>query len=144
MFLHDKSSPDNVADIGVYVSSPRTSTELLCLTGTGHRRRYVNLFKICHRLNSKVVEAFLGFHSLTGCDSTSSFSGKGKKTAFRVLVGNNVAQEACSLVGQAIPPAEELFQLCEQFVSTLHGHPSSSSVNHTRYNIFGKNIAKPQ
>ena len=153
MFLHAKyiavtsgsqriviSFPDtNMAVIGVYVASMLTSTELLWLTGTGRRRRYVNLSKICHCLNSKVVGALSGFHSLTGCNSTSSFSGKGKKTVFRMLVGNNVAQEVCSLVGQAIPLAEELFQLCEQLVSTLYGHPSSSSVNHIHYNIFRKN-----
>ena len=53
--------------------------------GTGSNRRFIPIHDICAKLGPELCKLLPGFHSLTGCDSTGSFSGIGKKGAFKVL-----------------------------------------------------------
>ena len=50
--------------------------------GTGKHFRYYHLNTICGRLGREQSRCLPPFHTFTGCDSTSSFYGKTKKTAW--------------------------------------------------------------
>ena len=79
-------SPDtDVAVIGCFLASQVTA-QLLLHTGTKHRRRYISLSAVAERLGTDVCRALPGFHAFTRCDSTSAFSGRGKKNGFNLLV----------------------------------------------------------
>lgn len=46
--------------------------------------RYIPVHVIAHGLGPSKAMALPAFHALTGCDTTSAFLGKGKKTAWSV------------------------------------------------------------
>lgn len=77
------SSPDaDVAVIGCCLAKS-ISSRLLFRTRTAHRVRFIDLTLVAHRLGS-ASDALIGLHALTGCDSISSFHGKGKKSGFNL------------------------------------------------------------
>ena len=57
-------------------------------TGVGSKRRYVAIHETAEVFGSAVLKILPVFHCITGCDSVSSFSGIGKKSAFAVLKEN--------------------------------------------------------
>ena len=50
------------------------------ITSTKDCRRYIPVHELCKSLNSVVCEILPAAHVLTGCDTTSSFFGIGKKS----------------------------------------------------------------
>ena len=62
---------------------PRLAMEELCVAfGTGKHLRYIPAHEIAKSLGSEKPKALPMFHAFTGCDTVSSFSTKGKKTAW--------------------------------------------------------------
>jgi len=49
--------------------------------GTGKHFRYYDISYICQNLGVQTCQALPYFHAITGCDTTSQFLGKGKKSA---------------------------------------------------------------
>lgn len=78
----------------VIVSSPDTNVAIMCLghachfkslgflTGTKTKRRIIDIVKCSQALGKEMQSSLVGLHAFTGCDSVSSFSGKGKKTSY--------------------------------------------------------------
>ena len=77
---------------GISIHSPDTDVlvlavrryPLLCpsitfVTGTGQKRRSIPLKPIYDALGPMKAAALPGFHAISGCDNTGSFSGKGKE-----------------------------------------------------------------
>ena len=57
--------------------------ELWIAFEVGKHLHYLSIHKISSSLNTEQCEGLPSFHALTGCDTVSLFSGKGKKTAFQ-------------------------------------------------------------
>jgi hypothetical protein len=55
------------------------------ITSTKDCRRYIPVHELCKSLSSVVCEILPAAHALTGCDTTSSFFGIGKKSMFKAL-----------------------------------------------------------
>jgi hypothetical protein len=55
------------------------------ITSTKDCRRYIPVHELCKSLSSAVCEILPAAHALTGCDTTSSFFGIGKKSMFKAL-----------------------------------------------------------
>ena len=51
--------------------------------GVGKNYRFLSINAICHTLGRPKAQALPVFHALTGCDTTSAFRGKGKKSAWQ-------------------------------------------------------------
>ena len=64
-----------------------------------------------------------------GCDSTSSFYGKGKKTAWDTLLRNREYFNSFRSLGNAFPPSEELVLQLNRFVCLLYADKNSENVN---------------
>ena len=62
---------DKFPDVNIYVGF-----------GTGKYFKYYNINNICQNLGSATSRALPFFHAFTGCDTTSQFLGKGKKSAW--------------------------------------------------------------
>ena len=80
------------------------------------------------------------FHAISGCDTTSSFAGKGKKTAWENWKGFP-AVTAAFLELSACPSrvSNECFAAIESFVVLLYDRKSSSNeVNITRKQLFAQ------
>jgi 5'-3' exonuclease len=55
------------------------------ITSTKDCRRYIPVHELCMSLRSVVCDILPDAHALTGCDTTSSFYGIGKKSMFKAL-----------------------------------------------------------
>ena len=55
-------------------------------TESGTAKKCYPVQEIASKLGTKVIHNILGFHSLTGCDTTSSFCGISKKTCWKRYV----------------------------------------------------------
>lgn len=70
-------------------------------------------------LQVNVMESLIGIHILSGCDTTSSFCGKGKKTALKALTTNpNIY---LNKLGMSWDVDEEVVTQCRKFVLALYG-----------------------
>jgi hypothetical protein len=55
------------------------------ITSTKDYRRYIPIHELCKSLSSVVCEILPAGYALTGCDTTSSFFGIGKKSMLKAL-----------------------------------------------------------
>ena len=112
LLLHAKCASENAARI--VIQSPDTDVLVICTshfhsllceelwfqTGVRDQLRFVPVHKVSQELAEQMYSALLGFHALTGCDSTSSLVGIGKKTGWDVLKRSAAHQDALLLVDQ--------------------------------------------
>ena len=95
MFLHAKDAAEKghrrimlrTVDTDVVVLAVSTvvsmeNTQLWMAFSTGKHLRYIPAHEIATSFGAEKAQALPMFHAFTGCDTVSSFAGKGKKTAF--------------------------------------------------------------
>lgn len=86
-------------------------------------------------LDESVREHILGFHAVSGCDTTSSFYGHGKKKAWQTYLGNPGLLSGIGHDGLT----EEKYQNVEEFVCRLYDvNEDTFSVNEARHILFCK------
>ena len=126
-------SPDtDVAVIGIG-SADKISANVLFATGTGKNQRLLDLTKISHNIG-QLAPVLPQLHTFTGCDTTSSFYGKGKKAAFTLAKANDDHITTLQLLGKefalpSLPPG------IEKLTCALYGS-SSSNINDARFDAF--------
>jgi len=78
-----------------------------------------------------------GFHALTGCDTTSAFYGKGKRTAYSLLEKYPEYLRSFEKLGKYFKlPAITAAQV-EQFVCKLYRvEAGNSNIDDVRYTVF--------
>lgn len=126
-------SPDTDVAIIATEHSNTIPGEILFATGTGKHQRLINLTTIAVTLGP-VAKHLTVLHALSGCDTTSCFHGKGKKSIFNIAKKNEEHLKALALIGInfgmiTTPPGIELL-VCE-----LYG-AKSTTVNEARYELF--------
>ena len=67
--------------------------------GTENRTRYINVTSISKSVGEIIAASLPGIHAFTGCDTVSSFAGKGKNESFKLLQKSTVYQEAFVQLG---------------------------------------------
>ena len=75
-------------------------------------------------------------HAFTGCDSVSSFKGKGKVKPFQLMQEKKEFLQTFRLLGCNWDLTADLLQRLERFVCCLYGQKTCSCVNEARVNIF--------
>ena len=71
-------------------------------------------------ISTSVIASLPAFHALTGCDTTSSFCGKGKKTAYKLLKKESLAS-LLSGMGESWDLSMETIKNSKQYVLALYG-----------------------
>ncbi|CAB3981604.1 Hypothetical predicted protein, partial [Paramuricea clavata] len=109
--------------------------------GTGKNYRFYSINAICASLGEPRSRALPVFHAFSGCDTTSAFNGKGKKSAWQAWQA--FEDVTGTFVYLASHPFEKLyldsesFQKLERLTVILYDRTSSlSSVNETRKELF--------
>ena len=117
----------------IIVQSPDTDVLVLCTTrvsdisceelwfrtGVRDRRRYVPVHLLCQKLGQKLCKALPAFHALTGCDTTSTIAGVGKRKACEVLRSSEAHQKSLGIVGMS-PTLDDACRVeCEKFICAL-------------------------
>lgn len=109
---------------------------LILLFMNGNQSRKFDLKSMSSKLPEAVVEAVVGLHPFTGCDSVSAFKGKGKVKALRLMMESNCYIRAFCELGKQWQIQKSLVQDLERFVCELYGWKDCSDVNVARYNCF--------
>ena len=99
------------------------------LSGTSRQRRCYPIHEIHNQLSEDILNGLLGFHTFTGCDSTSSLTRYGKRTCW-----NFFAQNANLLhsIGTSHPDISQV----EKFICLLFGASDKSQVNDASLHLF--------
>lgn len=109
------------------------SPEVWFHSGTAKDPKYTPIHSIS--LAPSVIENLIAFHAVTGCDTTSQFAGKGKRTCWKVFLKE---PELLKEIGEAPVISENARLGAEKFVCHLYGHGVLDSVDDVRHKMFVK------
>ena len=111
--------------------------------GNQNRTRLVNLTNIGKSLGLEAT-AYLGLYAFTGCDSVSSFAGKGKLPALKAMKKEKKYVDLFHRFGQELTVTDEDMELIEEFVCYLYGGQKLKvkNVSELRYLLFCAKGAK--
>lgn len=111
--------------------------ELWFRTGVKNRHRFIPVHDIAHALGEKLCSSLPGFHAITGCDSTSSLAGIGKKKAWDIFRRSIDHQDSLSLLGEEQELSLITANKCEAYVCSLYTTSrKASTADELRYLMF--------
>ena len=93
--------------------------ELWFKTGLKDRKRYIPVHAIQFSLGQPLFKSLPAFHPLTGCDSTSAFSGIGKKKAWKMLLKQEQMHRDLSRLGENPSIQEQAQKVVESFICSI-------------------------
>ena len=99
---------------------------LILDTGTGNRRRQINISQLASSFSKQLRDALLGLHAFTGCDTTSCFAGKGKVKPLKIIRNDDHLTEVFSRLGTDENISVEDQHSLEHFVCRLYGKKNSN------------------
>ena len=110
-------------------------THLYMMTGTGETHRIIDMEAVATCANDlfnhsdcskeEFLNAILGFHCFTGCDSTSAFAGRAKVKPLVIFGRSNIFIKAFYTLGRSAFIEDELVSSLEMFVCEMYGNRSS-------------------
>ena len=111
--------------------------------GVGKHFQYIHVNSVCGKLGKDQSESFPAFHAFSGCDTTSSFCGKGKKSALQTWRSFPEATEAFLHMQQnpfvAVNYSSPHFKTLERLTVLMYDKRSTfHSVNAARRELFSK------
>jgi len=111
--------------------------------GIGNHFRYYDINSICQNLGVQTCQALPFFHAFTGCDTTSQFLGKGKKSVWESCKAYPDTFKAFIFATDHPFQMLELesfeMEILERYVCVLYDKTTSlSSVNELRKELFCK------
>ena len=117
---------------------------LWILFGTRNSTQMIHVNTVCAALGKKVSRGIPFFHALTGCDTTSAFKGKGKKSAWQTWKGlpaiTPVFEHLSQNPFEEIEQASTKFKKLQKFVVHMYSkNVEASTVNEGRKLIFANN-----
>ena len=139
-----KSSDTDVEVLALHHSAEIPARLYLC-SGTSQRERFVDVCAVSENLGNDICKALVGMHSLTGCDTTSAFVGKGKKKGFDLINRREEFIVLMHQLGENFNLEESTVKACQKFVCALYGRRNVKEVNEVRYRLFcSKNLQSHQ
>lgn len=102
--------------------------------GTMKKPKYVPVHEMGRELgfSDNVLKILPAFHSVTGCDTVSFFSGHSKKTEWDIFVEHNSLLKD---LGIFPTPSEQVTKDAERFITHIYKTPSENC-NQARINLF--------
>lgn len=103
-------------------------TNLWLQFGVGSKRRFISIHRIVEVLGDDRSEALLGFHAFSGCDLTSFFGGKGKRTAFSAW--DRSFDAAFKEISRPLNEVSAtVFEALEKYTVKMYGESGTSEVS---------------
>lgn len=107
--------------------------------GTGKNFSFIPAHEIAEGLGPRKSVCLPMFHALTGCDTTSSFLGKGKKTAWAIWTKFDDLTEALLDIKNELRVNSKALGCIERFVILLYDKATSiCDINEARKYLFTK------
>lgn len=148
LILHAIAAAEDGASI-IVVKSPDTDVlvlllhhrplikakELYLLTGREGKyaslRRYIPVHHIFDKLTKQQHSILLSIYCISGCDTTSSLRGHGKKTAYRIMMQKAHQLQDLATLGDGKPTSKQR-AACVKFVGAMYGEANCQSLNALR------------
>ena len=135
-----RSNDTDVVVLAISIASTLPLDELWISYGSSKQVRNLPVHAIATSLGEEKAGVLPMFRALTGCDTVSFFSGRGKKTAWDVW---NLFPKLTPVLKALLMLPEEIDDTCmdviERFVILLYGRTSSrSKVNEVRQELFSR------
>lgn len=115
--------------------------------GKGKYLRYFSINHVYQQLGDAVSRSLPFFHAFSGCDTTSQFAGKGKKTAWKTWKSIPQVTETFAALSEkpftTMEQESEVFAQIERFTCILYDHTTQlDRVNDLRQDLFaqGKHV----
>ena len=108
-------------DVLVLLAFHETTTEVWMDTGMKNKPRWIPVHAVRQNLPESVLHNLLAYHAITGCDSTSQFSGHGKKSSWSTYLS------APELLDGFSNCTDSAFIDAERFVIKMYSPLSSSN-----------------
>ena len=112
--------------------------------GTGSTQHMIHINSICEAIGQSVSQGMPFFHALTGCDTTSAFRNKDRKTGWNTWSGYQAITSVFEFLSQnpfsTIHPQLPDFDLLQKFVIRLYSKSIEATyVNNGRKLLFRLN-----
>ena len=141
------SSPDTDVFIICLSFQPSFGADLYFLTGVKNTRRIINITAVVENINQNLnfsdatleslLSALIGFHSFTGCDTTSSFAGRGKVKPLMLMLKSKEYIETFKSLGAQIEIADSTVTWLNRFVCHMYNWKGGEeSINEIRYRMY--------
>ncbi|KAK3097011.1 hypothetical protein FSP39_005574 [Pinctada imbricata] len=114
-------------------------TEIWLIFGTGLNLRFIPVHDIAQELGEEKSSCIHVFHALTGCDQTSFFSGRGKKSAWQTWSTYPALTSALQMISKTPSDADLLTSLptFERFTVLLYDKTSNClTTDEARKDLF--------
>ena len=107
MIIHCRNAVLSSELENVAVCLPDTDVAIL----VADKARFIPIHRICSSLGKEICRILIGFHVLTGCDSTSGFAGNGKilKDSFSSYFGLKTLGDDINISEEIICNLQQLF-----------------------------------
>ena len=105
-------------------------------TGTGNRRRFLNISELAREYGQVMCTALMSLHVFTHCDTTSAFKGVGKVRPIKLLQKTEAFQDALSKLGDTWDVSVRLDKDLEQFTCAMYDRGRFKSVDAARAAIL--------
>ena len=103
-------------------------TKMLMDTGSGDKRRLIDITSIVEEHGADMCSALLGLHTFTGCDSNSSFMKKGKIRPIKAMKRDNKYVQAFQKLGTNDNVTDNDIKTLELFVCKLYGSKKKTPI----------------
>ena len=124
---------------------------LFIRTSTKNKARIISIDKVKQLLILRydlqnidiqlLLKSLISLHELTGCDTTSSLSGKGNLKTFKVMLKNQSYIEEFTAFGDVPTVSREQLEWVRTFVCDVYGH-KGKDVNLLRYKRYSSRQGK--
>jgi hypothetical protein len=123
--------------IGLSIFSKLDIDELWIQLGTGKNKRWFPIHIYANHLGEDVCKALPFWYAFTGCDTTSQFSGRGKKSGWKTWTALPQLTNVFIRLSNLVEITDEDKVQIERFVCVLYDRGSKfSSVNSARRFLF--------
>jgi len=125
--------------LGFSNSNNTINTKLYMRCGTRKRTRLIDIAKVVQSTGHEVSEALIALHAFTGCDTVSSFAGKGKIGALKILKSDyGTYSRGFRELGQTWAVTNDLFMVLERLTCSMYMSVGNNTgrVNDARYELF--------
>ena len=146
------ASPDTDVFVIMLSVNQYIDAELYFLTGTQSKKRMISISSVAEYIDTDLnpksihrhllLRSLIGIHSFTGCDTVSSFAGKGKVKPFNLMVRYIEYIEAFANLGSTEVISNDYLQIFEEFVCQLYGTQNATSINDLRYQMYCQSNGK--
>lgn len=134
-----RSSDTDVAVVLTALAPRKPDMSIIMDYGSGNTRRFIDISSIARELEKQqpgICDALPGFHSLTGCDFTSSFYKKGKKKPFEILTTDQDNQYLGGI--QSLNSSDVDYESIKAYVCRIYGAKRRRDIDEARYDSFMK------